>query len=533
MPDSPSPSSASGLIVEDTHGVVKVKLLKKIGQGGCGQAWSAKYYPQGRQSGGRACVVKITNRALSAAASTSQPGGGGGAVRKEEEYMAGEAALLKMLKHPNILDFYDYFRGSDGREYLVTECGEHGDWGELVRGNMREREDAAEAHGIDSVSALLLYYIGGHCTDHAELTTEIFESLNGLWESGAFAALSEHVGVVEGIEEFVSEPTILSAEALLVALHAASGQKAVVSGGDCKHAWGLLQQVLRGLDYAHKMGVVHRDLKWENLFSASRSSERQAYGDSRSIRKAILGDFGIAERVTPADLSRNFVAGADLPCGTIAYLPPEAADGVISTAGDIWALGVMMHELIAGRHPFLPRRGLVPAEVFQRISNVYGLYNLTKLYDAGLLRQRRSGARVTRELCEIVDSMLRVKPDERPTAAEVLGHAVFAEQLFEHWEKVIAADRGERGRSGEESEGNRGRLAQAASSLALNLHTYHSIPFPPQAADLLSAETCQTSRALFNARSKVTRQNGGLKLGGWKEKGPPLPIASSINSSLG
>jgi len=97
----------------------------------------------------------------------------------------------------------------------------------------------------------------------------------------------------------------------------------------------ILAQSCRGLDYAHRNGVVHRDVKPGNLL---RSEE--------GIVK--LADFGIAKAAEDSDITK---VGSVL--GTAAYLAPEQARGeAAGPASDLYALGVVAYQLVAGRLPY-------------------------------------------------------------------------------------------------------------------------------------------------------------------------------------
>lgn len=100
-------------------------------------------------------------------------------------------------------------------------------------------------------------------------------------------------------------------------------------------AVGLVCQVLDGLAAAHAAGIVHRDVKSGNVLVSAE-------------RVAKVADFGLARVDDGAGLT---VAGTLL--GTPAYLSPEVAQGQVATAkSDLYAAGVMLFELIAGRLPF-------------------------------------------------------------------------------------------------------------------------------------------------------------------------------------
>ncbi len=100
-------------------------------------------------------------------------------------------------------------------------------------------------------------------------------------------------------------------------------------------ALSIIEQACEGLDYAHRHGVVHRDVKPGNLL---RSSEGEVK----------LADFGIAKATEQSSITQ---VGSVL--GTAAYLAPEQARGEEAGASaDLYALGVVTYQLISGRLPY-------------------------------------------------------------------------------------------------------------------------------------------------------------------------------------
>jgi eukaryotic-like serine/threonine-protein kinase len=96
-------------------------------------------------------------------------------------------------------------------------------------------------------------------------------------------------------------------------------------------------QVLDGLAHAHERGIVHRDIKPANILLA----------DEKGVSVRLL-DFGLA-RVAELD---TLTAAGDVP-GTLAYIAPERLRGEnASAAGDVWSVGVLLYEALAGGHPF-------------------------------------------------------------------------------------------------------------------------------------------------------------------------------------
>jgi eukaryotic-like serine/threonine-protein kinase len=146
----------------------------------------------------------------------------------------------------------------------------------------------------------------------------------------------------------------------------------------------LLLQVCAGLEHAHAAGLVHRDIKPQNLLV-------------RSDGVVKIADFGIARTLQATQLTQ---VGAVL--GTAAYLAPEQAAGEpVTAAADIYSLGAVAYELLTGRAP-------------------YEFASLTDL----VLKQReppRPLGDVPSGLERAVLRALAFKPADRPATASALG----------------------------------------------------------------------------------------------------------------
>jgi len=100
-------------------------------------------------------------------------------------------------------------------------------------------------------------------------------------------------------------------------------------------ALSIIEQACEGLDYAHRHGVVHRDVKPGNLLRAREGQVK-------------LADFGIAKATEQSSITQ---VGSVL--GTAAYLAPEQARGEeAGPSADLYALGVVAYQLISGRLPY-------------------------------------------------------------------------------------------------------------------------------------------------------------------------------------
>jgi serine/threonine-protein kinase len=108
-------------------------------------------------------------------------------------------------------------------------------------------------------------------------------------------------------------------------------------------------QVADDLAYAHEQGVVHRDVKPENiLLSGGPASTHGRMGHSQ----ALVADFGIARAASLA--SGDQLTGTGLALGTAHYMSPEqvAGERTLDGRADVYALGCVLYEMLAGEPPF-------------------------------------------------------------------------------------------------------------------------------------------------------------------------------------
>ncbi|KAL2649862.1 hypothetical protein R1flu_017990 [Riccia fluitans] len=156
-----------------------------------------------------------------------------------------------------------------------------------------------------------------------------------------------------------------------------------------------ISQVLKGVAYLHSIGIVHRDLKLENILLKTK--------DDNSVVK--IADFG---------LSKIFVGAAILTtiCGSPQYVAPEVLEvgqkrSSYTPAADLWSVGVILYILLSGFSPF---DDVSECALFKKIKK--GQYSFKASVWEG----------ISEEAKDLVRGLLCIIPDRRLTAAQALAH---------------------------------------------------------------------------------------------------------------
>ena len=166
-------------------------------------------------------------------------------------------------------------------------------------------------------------------------------------------------------------------------------------------AASILRDVARALEFAHAKGIVHRDIKPDNILLVGNTAAVSDFG----IGKALL-----ASRV---ETDPGTVTGVGMAIGTPQYMAPEqiAADPALDHRADLYALGCVAYELLVGEPPFA---GRAPSALFR-----------AHLVEAPTPISAKRGD-APDQLCQLIAKCLEKNPDDRPATAheviEVLGN---------------------------------------------------------------------------------------------------------------
>ncbi|MEP6765044.1 MAG: protein kinase [Gemmatimonadaceae bacterium] len=161
----------------------------------------------------------------------------------------------------------------------------------------------------------------------------------------------------------------------------------------------MLREIASALSYAHTHGVVHRDMKPDNVLLSSGS--------------AMVTDFGVAKALSDSGNASEGLTGIGLALGTPAYMAPEqaTADPNVDHRADIYSWGMIAYELLTGQSPFAGRtaQAMLAAQVVEAPQTI------------AQLRPELSPA-----LAQLVMKTLEKAPGDRPQSAEELVRALDA-----------------------------------------------------------------------------------------------------------
>ncbi len=202
--------------------------------------------------------------------------------------------------------------------------------------------------------------------------------------------------------------------------------KAALAGGPlpAERVEAVLRDISRALAYAHRSGVVHRDVKPENIFL------------DEITGRALLSDFGVARSIT----ENTELTATGTAIGTPTYMSPEQIDGgALDGRSDLYALGMVGWEMLSGQRPWAGE-------------SLYSVIYRQKHDPLPALDAIRPD--IPQRLQFLVEGLMHKRPDERwPSAARFLALLTTEDRLpgFREWQSGLKRRRksGGRGRSGE------------------------------------------------------------------------------------
>jgi serine/threonine protein kinase len=175
-----------------------------------------------------------------------------------------------------------------------------------------------------------------------------------------------------------------------------------------REAIGILREVADALAYAHGRGIIHRDIKPDNVMLSG--------------RHAVVTDFGVAKAVSAA--SGDTLTTVGLALGTPAYMSPEQAMGEsdLDHRSDIYALGVMAYEMVTGETPFVrtTAQAILSAHVLDAAPDLASKRGvvppaLSRFVQRCLAKQKTDRWQSAEELLPILESALTPSGGLTPT----------------------------------------------------------------------------------------------------------------------
>lgn len=199
-----------------------------------------------------------------------------------------------------------------------------------------------------------------------------------------------------------------------------------------RRAAAIARDVALGLSHAHEQGVIHRDLKPENIVLVRRGKSRQLvkvldFGLAKLISHSARGDAG-GDGAEP-DLAVQSLTRTGVVFGTPEYMSPEQAEGrPLDPRTDLYALGVVLYQMLCGKLPFSAMTFLAliaktvnepPPPLRSQNSSIVLPSELESLVLRCLAKQPEDRPDTADEIAETLDQLLATYPDENLRSGEI------------------------------------------------------------------------------------------------------------------
>ena len=169
----------------------------------------------------------------------------------------------------------------------------------------------------------------------------------------------------------------------------------------------IIMKILHAINYCHSHGIVHCDLKPDNIIFES-PNEEEENEDILNLLDLKLLDFGLSSRIKKNEKLNNTV-------GTAYFIAPETIKGEYDEKCDVWSIGVILYYILSGKFPFTGNSNF---EIFEKIQKSEPVFkNLFK--------------DVSQNAIDFIKKCLVKNPNERPSAKECLSHP-WLEPIFKH-----------------------------------------------------------------------------------------------------
>ena len=172
----------------------------------------------------------------------------------------------------------------------------------------------------------------------------------------------------------------------------------------------IIMKILHAINYCHSHGIVHCDLKPDNIIFESPNEEDENENDNiLNLLDLKLLDFGLSSRIKKNEKLNNTV-------GTRYFIAPETIRGEYDEKCDVWSIGVILYYILSGKFPFTGNSNM---EIFEKIQKVEPLYN-KNIFNG-----------ISPNAIDFIKKCLIKNPNERFNAKECLSHP-WLEPIFKH-----------------------------------------------------------------------------------------------------